>query len=388
MEDLQDVGALLGDHRGESCQRAGDVAQEDPQADEAAVFHEAALDDPREHGDVDVAARENQGHAAALEVEAPVEQGGQRRGARALDDRLFDLEQEQHRVGQLLLVHRHHAIHPLAGEGERQLADLAHGDAVGDRRAGVHAQPLAALERARHRRQRGRLHADHADVGPLGLDGQRHTADESPAADGDEHGLDVGQLLEQLEPERALAGDHARIVERMDEELAALGAQRPRQLVGVVVVASIQDHLGAVASRRRDFDERRVLGHDDRGRDAEPLGVERDGETVVTGAGGDDARAPRIGAQLEQEVGGAALLERARHLEVLELHETARAGELGEGLRVCAGRLDDGVAEPEPGGLDGGDVDGAGQSVHQNGSAGSPSVGVIQPTGMSGVECA
>src|SRR2546427_7302711 len=65
-----------------------------------------------------------------------------------------------------------------------------------------------------------------------------------------------------------------------------------------------------------------------------------------------------------------------------------RARELGERLRVRAGRLDDGVAEPEPGGLDGGDVDGAGQGVHQKGSAGSPSVGVIQPTGMSGVECA
>ena len=116
--------------------------------------------------------------------------------------------------------------------------------------------------------------------------------------------------------------------------------------------------------------------------------MERDGKTVVAGAGGDDARAPRVGAQLEQEVGGAALLERARHLEVLELHEAARARQLRERLRVRARRLDDGVAEPEPGGLDGGDVDGAGQGVHQKGSAGAPSVGVIQPTGMSGVECA
>src|SRR5205807_2428877 len=112
---------------------------------------------------------------------------------------------------------------------------------------------------------------------------------------GDEHGLHIGQLFEQLQPERALAGDDPRIVERMDEELAALGAERPRQLVGLVEVASIQDHLGAVPARRGYFDERRVLGHDDRGGNVEPLGVEGDGKTVVAGAGGDDARAPRVG---------------------------------------------------------------------------------------------
>src|SRR3989442_1457047 len=98
--------------------------------------------------------------------------------ARALDDRLFDLEQQEHRVGQLLLVHRHHAVHPLADEVERQLADLAHGDAVGNRRPGGHAQPLAALERACHRGQGGRLHADHADLVALGLERQRYACHE------------------------------------------------------------------------------------------------------------------------------------------------------------------------------------------------------------------
>src|SRR5882724_12320332 len=62
VEDLQDVGALLRDHCGEPRQRAGNVAQEDAETDEATVLHEAALDDAGEHRDVDVTAREDQRH--------------------------------------------------------------------------------------------------------------------------------------------------------------------------------------------------------------------------------------------------------------------------------------------------------------------------------------
>ena len=39
-------------------------------------------------------------------------------------------------------------------------------------------------------------------------------------------------------------------------------------------------------------------------------------------------------------------------------------------------------------GLDRGDVEGAGGVTSQNGTCGSASAGDIQPTGMSGVECA
>ncbi len=169
----------------------------------------------------------------------------------------------------------------------------------------------------------------------------------------------------------------------MDEELAALGAERPRQLVGLVEVASVQDHLGAVPARRGDFDERRVLGHDDRGGNGEPLGVERDGKTVVAGAGGDDARAPRVGAQLEQEVGGAALLERARHLEVLQLEVAACPRQLGERVGVRARCLVDGAAQPVARPLDGREVEGA----HQ-GRCGASRECDIHATGMKGVEWA
>src|SRR2546430_2097720 len=77
--------------------------------------------------------------------------------------------------------------------------------------------------------------------------------------------------------------------------------------------------------------------HDEAGRDPEAGGVKGAREAVVAGAGRDDATRALVRVELEQEVGGAALLERAGHLEVLELDEAARAGELRERLRVGAG---------------------------------------------------
>jgi len=53
-------------HRSEVRQAKADAkeeaAQQDAQADEASVLHEAALDDARERGDVDVAARDRHLH--------------------------------------------------------------------------------------------------------------------------------------------------------------------------------------------------------------------------------------------------------------------------------------------------------------------------------------
>src|SRR4029453_1162071 len=78
----------------------------------------------------------------------------------------------------------------------------------------------------------------------------------------------------------------------------------------------------------------------------------------------------------------AALLERAGHLDVLQLEVAAHAAHLGQGLRVRAGRVEDRALEPLPRGLDVGDA----QHVLQNGVRGSPSAGDMIATGMRAVE--
>ncbi len=51
----------------------------------------------------------------------------------------------------------------------------------------------------------------------------RDPADESASADRDEHGVGVEHLLRQLDPDRSLAGDDLRLVERVHHERAGLG---------------------------------------------------------------------------------------------------------------------------------------------------------------------
>ncbi len=172
------------------------------------------------------------------------------------------------------------------------------------------------------------ISADHLHLGPVGLDGEGDTGDEPTAADGDEHRVHFRPLREQLEPERALPGDDALVVERVDERKPALGLDLAGAPVRLLVVRAVQDDLGAVAAGGRHLDERRPFRHDDDGRDPEAGGVKGDREAVVAGAGRDDATRALVRVELEQKVGGSALLERAGHLEVLELDEAARAGEL------------------------------------------------------------
>ena len=110
--------------------------------------------------------------------------------------------------------------------------------------------------------------------------------------------------------------------------------------------------------------------------------MERHGQTVVAGAGGGDAGRSLGGIELHQQVRRPALLERAGHLDVLELEVAAHSAHLGQGLRVRAGRLEDRALEPLSRGLDLRDA----QQVFQNGVRGSPSAGDMIATGMRGVE--
>ena len=76
-----------------------------------------------------------------------------------------------------------------------------------------------------------------------------------------------GHLLQQLEPDGALAGDDARVVEGVDEDQPALGLDLAGAGVGLVEVLPVQDDLGAVAAGGRHLGQRRPLGHDDDGGD-------------------------------------------------------------------------------------------------------------------------
>ena len=65
-----------------------------------------------------------------------------------------------------------------------------------------------------------RLDPDHADAARR--DRRRDPGHEPASADGDDDDVRVGRVLEDLEPDRALARHHERVVERVDERRARL----------------------------------------------------------------------------------------------------------------------------------------------------------------------
>ena len=116
-----------------------------------------------------------------------------------------------------------------------------------------------------------------------------------PPPDRDHDAREVRDVLEQLEPERALARDHVGVVERMHEREPALARPLLGDADAVVdrVAADVDDR--ALAARRLGLGDRGVGGHEDLAAHAQR--ARRGGERlrVVAGRGADHA-------------GGAALL--------------------------------------------------------------------------------
>ena len=186
----------------------------------------------------------------------------------------------------------------------------------------------------RVRRARCCLHADERQLRPQRAEPDRDPAGEAAAADRDhDRPRPGGELLGELEPERPLAGDDARVVERVDEGRAGRLDVSAGRGDGVVEALPAEHDRRAVAAGRLDLRHRRALWDEDRGGDAGLARRPRDGLSVVARARRDDARLPLRLAQLRDRVVGAADLERARELQVLGLERDRAADERAERAR-------------------------------------------------------
>jgi hypothetical protein len=121
-------------------------------------------------------------------------------------------------------------------------------------------------ERLAHVFARGRLDADDANPG---LELGRHRGaprDQAAATDADQQQVQRPDLIEQLERDRALPRHHERLVVRVDRHEAASEGEVVEQLVALVRVAVVVDHVRAVAEHGGALRDRRVGGHEDGGR--------------------------------------------------------------------------------------------------------------------------
>ena len=312
-----------------------------------------ATDEPGHHAEVDVAARQHDARRAlARHVDEVAHQRGHADGAGALDVQLGALHEVHHRVGDRVLVDRHDVVDPLLDQRSGDDAGHLDGDAVGER-----ADRPVRRRDTEVRGARRRLHGDHAHRGPHRLHRDRHAGGEATAAERYDHAREVGHVVDQLEPERALPRHHHRIVERMAERepgRVGVGACRGHRLVHARAALV---HDGAERAARLDLRDRRAGGHEQLAGHAVEQRGHRERLRVVAGAAGGHAAAGRV-AERGERVHRAADLERAGSLQVLGLQHDVGVRPLRQGGRGDHRGV---LHQPAPavlGGADGCEVDG------------------------------
>ncbi len=165
---------------------------------------------------------------------------------------------------------------------------------------------------------------------PLGLDadhprrarrGDRNARDEAAAADRHDDGLDVGEILQDLEPDRSLPRDRQRIVERVHERPSGLLEQDVQPLERLARIGRLEIDRGTVATRRRDLRLAGAAPHDDQRVEAFLRCSPRNRLRVVTGRDRDDALGLLVVRQRRELRQHPARLERAGALQELGLEE-------------------------------------------------------------------
>jgi hypothetical protein len=279
---------------------------------------------------------------------------------RPLDHDLLELDHAQDRERDPVLGHPDHAVHPGAGQPEGVVAHAEHRQAVGQRGPARDGDRFARALRGGEAGRRPGLDPDDLDPRPQRLGRDRDPGEEAGAADRADDGVGVAHLLEHLERHRALAGDDGGVVKTVDVGEAF----RRRKLVGprarLRKIPARHDHDRAQFPAGAHLDERGVVRHHHRDRDAEQLAVIREAQRVVPGRRGDDAALLLPGFQLQERVARAALLEGAGALEVVEFAEDPRPGDVRQRDGLRAGRHDHPAGEAAAGGADGGKGDGLG----------------------------
>ena len=190
--------------------------------------------------------------------------------------------------------------------------------------------------------------ADHPDIRLDGLRGQHDPGRQPAARKRHQQHVEIGARLQHLQPDRALAGDHQRIVEGRDLGQPLLGHQSLRLGLGVVLALAGDPHLGTKCADALDLHPGHQRRHADHRADAaRPCRVGHAAAMIAGRAAGD---AGRVRGQGGHGVHRAAQLEGADGLHVLELEQEilpGNAGHVGRGHH--RGRVGDAADSPSRG---------------------------------------
>ena len=291
-----------------------------------------------------------------VRVDLAGQQCGDAGGAGRLQQNFAALENEANGIAQCVVVDEDDVVNKFLDVRKRTGACNRCGKSIGDGVDAVETNRRVLLERARHGGCANGFDTNDARGRAQRFDGGGNAGDETAAADRYNDDVDIGQILDDLETNRALTGHDKRILVRMHECEAALFAQLLHLLERLEHVA-VQDDFSAVASAGIDFGLRRVRRHDNRAGNSFSSGAVGEGLRMIAGGDADHAARFFLRAQMMQAVEDTARLEGAGFLKAfgLEIHITAGAG--GERARSEQGRVVDLAGDVLCGGADVGKTD-------------------------------
>ena len=187
------------DLSGDGRERARLIVRGNVQARDPALPDQVADQHVGEQMHVDIAAAQNRRDLLAGKAVAVGEHRRDARGARTFDDGLFDPDEHRDGALEIALVDEHDFIGEVGQDARGQLARLLDRDALGERVAAE--RHVAALDRALHRRIELRLDPDQLDVGLHRARGDRDSRHQPAAADRNHDRVEIGRILEHLQPE-------------------------------------------------------------------------------------------------------------------------------------------------------------------------------------------
>ena len=207
----------------------------------------------------------------------------------------------------------------------------------------------------------------------------RVAGDQAAAADRDHQHVEIGDLLQHFERDRALAGDHARIVVGVNPGETALTCDRLGADLRVGDALAVEHDFGAMRLRRLDLHEWRRHRHHDGGRNPQARGMIGNGLGVVAGRHGDHAAGALDVPERGELVERAALLERVGDLKVLVFDEHLGAGQRGELRRRQHRRAQHLAGDGAARGLDVGDRHAHASPPACSGTAGTTAIPANRP---------
>src|SRR5438876_2099456 len=208
------------------------------------------------------------------------------------------------------------------------------------------------------------------------LDRRRNARAQPTAAERDDDRVGIGQVLEDLQPDRAVPRHHRRIRERMDERPPFERRVRPADADLPDLVPRELNDRRPEPPDRGELRRRRGV-RDDRGaRDSEPSRMPREGLGHVAGAAREHAVTSLFRRQEGDRIACTPDLERPGRLQVLQLQVDLRRRIVD--IQADERRPDDQAFDALSGGLDGREVEHV-LHARPQGAAGEADAGDDEP---------